>query len=72
VVAVLTAGEGDPVWSVDFWIDDAESAVARATELGGSVVVAPQEIPGFVNTVIADPAGAVVSLSQLLDPAAAR
>jgi len=71
VVAVLTAGEGDPVWSVDFWIDDAESAVARATELGGSVVVAPQEIPGFVTTVIADPAGAVVSLSQLLDPAAA-
>ena len=71
VVAVLTAGEGDSAWNVDFWIDDAESAAARATQLGGTVVVAPHEIPGFVNTVIADPAGAVVSLSQLLYPAAA-
>ena len=71
VVAVLTAGEGDAGWNVDFWIDDAESAAARATQLGGTVVVAPHEIPGFVNTVIADPAGAVVSLSQLLYPAAA-
>jgi predicted enzyme related to lactoylglutathione lyase len=65
VVAVLASGEGLPVWSVDFWIDDAESAAARATELGGSVVVAPREIPGFLNTVIADPAGAVLSLSEL-------
>ncbi len=71
VVAVLTAGEGDSAWNVDFWIDDAESAAARARELGGSVIVEPREVPGFVNTVIADPAGAVVSLSQLLDPAAA-
>jgi hypothetical protein len=71
VVAVLAAGEGNAAWSVDFWIDDAESAAARATERGGSVVVAPREVPGFLNTVIADPAGAVLSLSQLLDPAAA-
>jgi len=71
VVAVLAAGDGDSAWSVDFWIDDAESAAARATELGGSVVVAPREIPGFVNTVIADPTGAVLSLSQLRYPGAA-
>ncbi|MGZ4179383.1 MAG: VOC family protein [Solirubrobacteraceae bacterium] len=71
VVAVLAVSDGEPVWSVDFWTADAESAAARATELGGSVVVAPREIPGFVNTVIADPAGAVLSLSQLRDPAAA-
>jgi predicted enzyme related to lactoylglutathione lyase len=71
VVAVLTAGDGDAVWSVDFWIADARAAAARARELGGKVVAEPQQIPGFVNTVIADPAGAVVSLSQLLDPAAA-
>jgi uncharacterized protein len=72
VVAVLAVGEGDPIWSVDFWIDDAESAAARATELGGSVVVAPRDLPGFLNTVIADPAGAVISLSEKRDPAAAR
>jgi predicted enzyme related to lactoylglutathione lyase len=71
VVAVLMASEGEPVWSVDFWIDDAESAGARATELGGSVVVPPREIPGFLNIVIADPAGAVISLSELRKPVAA-
>ena len=70
VVAVLTAGDGDAAWNVDFWIDDAETAATRAAELSGSVVVAPHEIGGFVNTVIEDPAGAVISLSQLLDPAA--
>lgn len=73
VVAVLAAGEGDPAWSVDFWIDDARSAADRATELGGSVIVAPGEtMPGFLNTVIADPAGAVLSLSQRLVPAGAE
>ena len=71
VVAVMTEGDGDAAWSVDFWIDDAESAAARARELGGSVIVEPHEVPGFVNTVIADPAGAVVSLSQLRYPDAA-
>jgi uncharacterized protein len=71
VIAVLAVGEGDPVWSVDFWIADAESAAARAAELGGTVVVEPREIPGFVNTVIADPAGALISLSQKLEPAPA-
>lgn len=71
VVAVLMATEGEAVWSVDFWIDDAESAAARATELGGTVVVPPREIPGFLNTVISDPAGAVVSLSELRKPAVA-
>lgn len=73
VVAVLAAGEGDPGWGVDFWIDDAESAARRASELGGNVIVAPREtMPGFVNTVIADPAGAVLSLSQRVAPAGTR
>jgi predicted enzyme related to lactoylglutathione lyase len=71
VVAVLASGDGEPNWSVDFWIADAEAAAARASELGGSVVVPPRERPGFLNTVIADPAGAVLSLSQLLVPARA-
>jgi hypothetical protein len=71
VVAVLASGDGEPNWSVDFWIADAEAAAARASELGGSVVVPPRERPGFLNTVIADPAGAVLSLSELLVPARA-
>jgi hypothetical protein len=35
------------------------------------VVVPPREIPGFLNIVIADPAGAVISLSELRTPVAA-
>jgi predicted enzyme related to lactoylglutathione lyase len=39
---------------------------AKTAELGGAVAVAPHEIPGFRNAVIADPQGAVLSVSQLL------
>jgi hypothetical protein len=71
VVAVLAAGEGDAGWSVDVWVADARAAAAKAKELGGTVIVEPQEsTPGFLNTVIADPAGAVLSASQLLTPPA--
>ena len=61
---------GVPCW-VDTAQPDLPAALARATERGGSVVVAPREVPGFLNTVIADPAGAVLSLRQLRYPAAA-
>lgn len=70
VVAVLAAGDGDAGWSVDVWVADARAAAARAEELGGTVVVEPRETSGFLNTVIADPAGAVLSASQLLAPPA--
>jgi uncharacterized protein len=52
-------------WGVDFWIDDADAAAAKTLELGGRVLVAPHDIPGFRQTVLADPAGAVFSVSQL-------
>jgi predicted enzyme related to lactoylglutathione lyase len=68
VVAVLAAGEGDAAWSVDVWVADARAAASRAEELGGTVLVEPRETAGFLNTVIADPAGAVLSASQLLAP----
>jgi predicted enzyme related to lactoylglutathione lyase len=53
-------------WSVDFWVRDADEVAARATERGGSVIVVPREVPGFRNAVLADPQGAVFSVSQLL------
>jgi uncharacterized protein len=52
-------------WSVDFWVDDAEGTVERAGALGGAVVAPPHETPGFRNAVLADPEGAVFSISQL-------
>jgi len=54
-----------PHWSVDFWVDDVDSAAAKAARLGGSVVAPPHDTPGFRRCVIADPQGARSSLSQL-------
>ena len=74
VAAVLPAdgaagpGAGAAWWGVDFWIADAAAAAARTPGLGGSVHVAPHEVAGFRRTVLADPAGAVFSVSQLLLP----
>jgi hypothetical protein len=70
VIAVMIAlepGSGEPArWSVDFWIADAVGAAAAAIELGGQVLVAPHAIPGFTQAILADPAGAVFSVSQLM------
>jgi predicted enzyme related to lactoylglutathione lyase len=73
--AVLTDMTGlpddvPPHWRVDFWVVDLDAALARATELGGSVVSPPTETPGFRSGVIADPQGAVMTLSQLTAPSA--
>jgi predicted enzyme related to lactoylglutathione lyase len=67
VVAVLTrAGEDEAAhWRVDFWIADADAAAARATQLGGSVVAGPEDAGPFREAVLADPAGATFSVSQL-------
>jgi predicted enzyme related to lactoylglutathione lyase len=52
-------------WSVDFWIDDVDAAVARITQRAGTIVRAPFDAPPFRRAVIADPAGAVCTISQL-------
>ncbi len=53
-------------WSVNFWIDDADVAAAKAPALGGSVVAPAHDTPGFRNAVLADPHGAVFSVSRLI------
>ena len=67
VVAVMArAGDGEAAhWRVDFWIADADAAAARATRLGGSVVAGPEDAGPFREAVLADPAGATFSVSQL-------
>jgi predicted enzyme related to lactoylglutathione lyase len=51
-------------WSVDFRIDDTDAAVARVAERGGSIVVPPHDAADFRRAVIADPAGAIFTISQ--------
>jgi len=59
-------GQGDvPAhWNVTFAVDDADATARTATELGGSVVVAPFDAPWVRTTVIADPAGATFIASK--------
>jgi uncharacterized protein len=65
VVAGMMPSDGPPRWSVDFWTDHAEGAAARAAELGGSVVMPPSPGGAGTTTVLADPQGAVFSVSQV-------
>jgi uncharacterized protein len=68
VVAVMgPPATGAPArWNVDFWVEDADATAARAVRLGGTVVVEPHDVPGFRNAVVADPQGAVLSVSRLM------
>ena len=69
VVGVMAPnGASQPHWSVDFWIRDADATADRAAKLGGKVIAPPHDAPGFRSAVIADPQGAVLSISQLVLP----
>ena len=45
-------------------MDDVDSAVDRARELGGRIVQEPQRVPGVAFALIADPQGHVVGLTK--------
>jgi uncharacterized protein len=49
-------------WHVYFAVDDADATAAKATELGGSVMVAPFDSPVGRMAVLTDPQGAVFSI----------
>ena len=57
-------------WTVNFWVEDADAIAARAPELGGAVVAGAFDTAISRDAVIADPAGAVFSVSTA--PTAAR
>ena len=70
VVAVM-APTGDaaaavpPHWNVNLRVDDADATVEQAASLGGQVIAPAMDTPGFRSAVLADPQGAVFSISQL-------
>ena len=65
VVAVMTAADGQANWSVDFWTKDADATAETAKQLGGSVVAGPFDTPVGRTAVLADPEGAVFSVSTV-------
>jgi predicted enzyme related to lactoylglutathione lyase len=69
----LRAEDMPPHWSVDFWVGDADATAERAAELGGNVLAAPYDIPvpgvEMREAVLADPQGAVFSVTKVGPPA---
>ena len=66
VVAVVTATDGvavPPHWSVNFAVRDPDSIAQHAVALGGTILMAPMNTPGFRNAVIGDPQGGVIAVS---------
>jgi predicted enzyme related to lactoylglutathione lyase len=68
VIAVMAPGE-QAAWTPDFWVADADAAAARAGELGGQIVMGPFDTPVGRTAVLADPVGAVFSVSKVGPPA---
>lgn len=63
VVAAMAKDDGPARWSVDFWVVDADEAAGRTPELGGGVVVPPFDSVPTRQAVLADPLGAVFSVT---------
>jgi hypothetical protein len=57
-----------PQWRVDFWVDDVDAKVARATELGGRTLVPAFDTPINRQAVLVDPQGAAFSVSRITLP----
>lgn len=66
VVAVVAATDGlavPPHWSVNFAVHDADAIARHAVALGGGILMAPTDTPGFRSAVISDPQGGVIAVS---------
>ena len=67
VAGKAPAPDGAPAeWQVDFWVADTDAAVSTAEEHGGRVVSPAADSPIARTAVLADPQGAVFSVSTIL------
>src|SRR5262245_20542771 len=68
VAAITPLADADtpPHWSVTFATEDADATAAKATELGGTVVVPPMDAPWTRMTVLSDPQGATFVASAFV------
>ena len=51
-------------WTCYFAVPDVASAIAEATDMGGTVLIGPKEVPTGVVAAVADPAGSVFALLE--------
>ena len=65
VATMVPAQDGPARWGVDFWVHDVDAAAEAAEAAGGRAVVAPFDIPIGRTAVLADPAGAVFTVSRV-------
>jgi predicted enzyme related to lactoylglutathione lyase len=65
VVAAMMDGD-EASWTPDFWVHDADAVAARSAELGGRVLMPPSDTGVGRTAVLADPAGAMFSVSKVL------
>ena len=54
-----------PRWGITFWVPDADEAAATTQKLGGTVLLAPMDIPIGRFTVVADPQGAAFTAAAV-------
>jgi uncharacterized protein len=70
VAAVAPLGDDQPDtpahWAVTFAVEDADAIAAKATDLGGRVLLEPVDGPWVRMTVIADPQGATFTASKFV------
>lgn len=59
-----------PAWGVYMTVSDCDATVARCTDLGGTCLVAPMDVPGVGRmAVLQDPQGAVFNVMTYAPPA---
>lgn len=62
-------GEVPPHWLVYFAVDDCDAAAAKMTDLGGTVLTGPQDIPEVGRFAVGhDPAGGAFAIIKLNNP----
>ena len=66
VAAMAPLRDGDPRWSVDFWVADLDASLPRVGELGGRVLGEPRDMPPLRRATVSDPQGGEFTLSQLV------
>ncbi len=60
------AGEGEfPAWSVWLSVDDCDASAAKVTELGGTVLMPPNDMDFGRGAVVADPHGAAFGIGAM-------